>query len=193
MPSTDRPHPRPRSYAPEPSALLITGTVGVGKTTAAELVGDLLADAGIPHAVLDLDGLCRAWPAPEDDPFQQRLLLANLRAVAVNHRAAGARHLVLAGVAENAGERNALQEALSLPLRVCRLTAALDTVHTRLRHRHEGDYDPASFPWHLDRAGQLDLALDQAAFADDTLDTTQLTPEAVAATVAETTGWLHHR
>lgn len=31
-------------------ALLITGTVGVGKTSAADLLGDLLSDAGVPRA-----------------------------------------------------------------------------------------------------------------------------------------------
>lgn len=36
-------------------ALLITGPVGVGKTTVAEAVGDVLATAGVPHAVIDLD------------------------------------------------------------------------------------------------------------------------------------------
>ncbi|MEU8757978.1 hypothetical protein [Streptomyces sp. NPDC048659] len=172
--------------------MLITGTVGVGKTTTAELVGDLLVDAGVPHAVLDLDGLCRAWPAPDDDPFQHRLLLANLQAVTLNLRAAGARHLVLAGVAETSGERQAIQEALRMPLRVCRLTADLDILHTRLRHRHESDHDLASLPWHLTRAEELDLVLEQAALADATIDTTRLSPAAVAAAVLDTTGWTRH-
>jgi hypothetical protein len=52
----------------------------------ADLLGDLLADRGVPHAVIDLDRFCQVWPAPEDDPFQHRLLLANLRAVADNYR-----------------------------------------------------------------------------------------------------------
>ncbi|WP_424860271.1 hypothetical protein [Streptomyces sp. MMS24-I29] len=37
--------------SPEPRALLINGTVGVGKTSVAESVGDLLTHAGIPNAV----------------------------------------------------------------------------------------------------------------------------------------------
>ncbi|MER7761912.1 hypothetical protein [Streptomyces sp. NPDC097619] len=143
--------------------------------------------------MLDLDGLCRAWPAPVDDPFHHRLLLANLRVVASNHLAASARHLILAGVAETAGQRDAFGAALGIPLRVCRLTADVATLHARLHHRHQGDHDTASLPWHLDRAGQLDLVLDQAALADDTLDTTHLTPDAVAAAVVHTTDWLTRR
>ena len=39
------------------SALLVTGPVGVGKTTVASAVGDLLATAEVPHAVIDLADL----------------------------------------------------------------------------------------------------------------------------------------
>nr|WP_220093533.1 zeta toxin family protein [Flexivirga caeni] len=47
-----------------PRTLLITGTVGAGKTTTAYAVGDLLRARELPHAVIDLDELHRLWPAP---------------------------------------------------------------------------------------------------------------------------------
>ena len=84
----------------EAAALLITGTVGAGKTSVAEAAGELLAERRTPHAVIDLDGLRRFWPAPEDDPFSLGLTLRNLRDVARNFLNAGARRLVLAGVVE---------------------------------------------------------------------------------------------
>jgi adenylylsulfate kinase-like enzyme len=71
-------------------ALLITGTVGSGKTSVADALGDLLSGAGIPNAVIDIDGLRRAWPSPPDDPFQVELALRNLRAVARNEETAAA-------------------------------------------------------------------------------------------------------
>ncbi|MDT0448335.1 hypothetical protein [Streptomyces hesseae] len=179
-----------RTFDGEPSALLITGTVGVGKTSTADLLSGLLADAGVPHAVIDLDRLCQAWPPPDDDPFHQRLLLGNLRAVTTNYRSFGVRHLVLAGVAENAAERNAYQAALGMSLQVCRLTADLPTIHGRLRQRHEADHDTESLPWHLERAEELDLVLDRAAITDIAVDTTHLAPADVAATVLEATGWI---
>jgi polynucleotide 5'-kinase involved in rRNA processing len=37
-------------------ALLITGTVGVGKTTTARVIGEQLQKLGIPHAVIDPRG-----------------------------------------------------------------------------------------------------------------------------------------
>ncbi|GAB2821190.1 DUF397 domain-containing protein [Lentzea nigeriaca] len=48
-------------------ALLITGPVGVGKTTVAEAVGDVLAAAEVPHAVIDLDWLRCFRPSPADE------------------------------------------------------------------------------------------------------------------------------
>ena len=47
-----------------PRALLLTGTVRVGKTTVAAAVGDLLRERQVANAVVDLDELRRAWPAP---------------------------------------------------------------------------------------------------------------------------------
>jgi hypothetical protein len=174
----------------EPRALLITGTVGVGKTSVADLVGDLLSDCGVPHAVMDLDRLRQSWPTPDDDRFNLRLLLRNLRGLTANYLDAGARRLVLAGVAENAVERGGYQTAIGMPLQVCRLTADLPAVRARLRRRHEADSDPDSLPWHLERAGQLHQILDQAGIADFTIDTTQVLPSVVAASVLKSAGWI---
>ena len=44
-------------------ALLLTGTVGVGKSSVAAAVGDLLRERRVANAVVDLDELRRAWPA----------------------------------------------------------------------------------------------------------------------------------
>lgn len=173
----------------EPRALLITGTVGVGKTSAADLLGDLLCDAGVPHAVMDLDRLCQSWPAPDDDPFNSGLLLRNLSALTANYLDAGVRRLVLAGVAENTAARDGYQAAIGMPLTVCRLTADLPAVHSRLRRRHEADNDPESLPWHLERAGRLHQILDQADIADFTIDTTHVPLPAVASAILKTTGW----
>ncbi|MGY4766497.1 hypothetical protein ACXC9Q_06220 [Kribbella sp. CWNU-51] len=66
-----------------PRALLITGPVGIGKTAVAGAVGEALAEVGVPGAVIDLDGLASAWPAPPDDRFNLALELRNLRAAAL--------------------------------------------------------------------------------------------------------------
>ena len=42
--------------------LLLTGTVGSGKTTIALEINDVLAEMQIPNAAIDLDALAAQWP-----------------------------------------------------------------------------------------------------------------------------------
>ncbi len=174
--------------AVEPCALLLNGTVGVGKTTVADAIGDLLEKAGVPGAVVDLDWLRRCWPSPECDPFQLELTLTNLSAVARNFRDAGAIHLVLAGVVETPEHRAAHAAAVGLPLQLCRLKVALPLVRERLTARH--NCDPEGLAWHLHRSGELDTLLDIADVDDFTVDSTHLDPAATAAAVLRVAGWV---
>ncbi|HWC22169.1 MAG TPA: hypothetical protein VG502_07725 [Flexivirga sp.] len=163
---------------PERRCLLITGTVGAGKTTTAYAIGDLLRERNISHAVIDLDEFHRLWPPPEGDPFKQQVELANLRAVAANYRAAGATYLVLAGVVLH--DRTRYEKALGEPVLLCRLRPQLDLVGARLIARHEpGD----ERDWHVRRAPELEKLLDAAATADLTIDVADETPAQVAARV----------
>ncbi|MGW6405309.1 hypothetical protein [Streptomyces sp. NPDC055134] len=168
-------------------ALLINGTVGVGKTSVAESVGSLLTDAGIPNAVIDLDWLRQAWPAPSGDRFNFGTMLRNLRSVADNYLAAGAVRLVLAGVIEDLEQRQLCADAVGIELSVCRLTVDLPVNHQRLMRRHENE--PEALRWHLDRAGELAEILDQAAVDDFTVDATTRSVGDVAAGVIESAGW----
>lgn len=145
-------------------ALLITGSVGVGKTTVTDAIGEILAERGVPGAALDLDWLRRGWPAPPEDRFNNRLELANLRAVSRVHREAGARVIVAAGVLEGREDRPLYEAAFGCPLTVVRLTAPREVVRSRLRRRHEGD--PEGLAWHLGRFDELTQILDAAAVQD---------------------------
>ncbi|MEU4693875.1 adenylyl-sulfate kinase [Actinoplanes sp. NPDC023714] len=163
-------------------ALLLTGTVGSGKTTVAEALGDLLAEKRIPHAVVDVDWLRRSWPSPPADPFNGAITLRNLRAVARNFLAAGAERLILAGVVESRQERDAYREALGVPLAVGRLRVDLAIVRERLIRRHE--HDPAGLEWHLKRSGELDRILDEAGVEDFVVDAGLRSPGEVAASIS---------
>jgi len=176
------------SAPPAPGAVLLTGTVGAGKTTTAHALGALLRRAGVPHAVVDLDALAAAWPSPADDPFHLELMLANLRDVARHHRAAGAVRLVLAGVVETPEQQTRCATAVGVPLTVCRLRPDLPTVAARLRGRH-GD-DPDVLAWHLHRSGELDGVLQAAGVGDSVVDVAPgEPPAAVAEAVARVLGW----
>jgi hypothetical protein len=75
----------------------VTGTVGVGRSVTADMIGSLLQARLVPHAVIDLDEIRRHWPSPPDDPFDFELELRNLQPVAMNYLAGGIRlgHIVI--------------------------------------------------------------------------------------------------
>ncbi|MFC4079340.1 AAA family ATPase [Amycolatopsis samaneae] len=146
-------------------ALLLTGPVGIGKSTVAEAVGELLAAAAVPHAVIDLDELHRRWPAPADDPFDLAMELRNLGALAGNYLGAGARRLVLAGVVESRADRRRYAEVLGTELTVCLLTADAAAIDRRLARRH-GAEDTDGLRWHLARARELDGIFRRAGVED---------------------------
>ena len=160
------------------AALFLNGTVGSGKSATADAAGDLLAERGIPHAVIDLDALRRVWPAPAGDPFQTALELANLRDYATNATAAGAGVLVLAGVIEEASALPRYEDAVGGPVTLVRLRAGAGEVERRLRARHADD--PEGLRWHLDRRGELEAVLDAAGLPGPTVPTEHRTPPEVA-------------
>ncbi|MFF1879590.1 AAA family ATPase [Leifsonia sp. NPDC058230] len=168
------------------TAVFLNGTVGVGKSTVADALGAALRAERIPHAVIDLDELRRGWPSPPGDRFNTTIELANLRSVAANYIAAGARMLVLAGVLEETAMVERYREALgaSVSLTVVRLTLEPAEAERRLRRRHEND--PDGLAWHLNRFAELDGIIDAARFSVATFDTTADSPALVAERILRT-------
>ena len=144
-----------------PRALLLTGTVGVGKTTVAAAVGDLLRERQVANAVM----------------------LGNLSAVAAGYGGAGFSPLLLAGGLETAEDRTRHEQAVRVPLTVCRLVADPEAVHRRLHARHRDDAD--GLGWHLHRAGELAAVQDASAVEDLRLDVTELPVRGAAVAVLD--------
>jgi adenylylsulfate kinase len=167
----------------QPSALLITGTVGAGKTSVADALGDLLSQRQIPNAVIDLDWLRRSWPSPPGDPFNSAITLRNLRAVAANFLSVGAQRLVLAGVIESRTERDVHQAAVGVPLTVCRLQVDRPALRERLQRRHQDN--PTALQWFLDRSDQLDHILRRAGVEDVVVDTTTRSVQQTASAIID--------
>jgi adenylylsulfate kinase len=167
--------------------LLITGTVGVGKSTVAAHVGDILTARRVPHAVIDLDWLRTSWPTPPEDPFNLAMELQNLNSVAANYRHAGVDRFVLAGVLERRGDLPCYEHAIGEPVRVVRLRAEPRLVRQRLLARHA--LDPARRRWHLARADELDAILDDARVSDIDIDIGTRAPESIAMEVTSCLGW----
>ena len=169
-------------------SVFINGTVGAGKSTVASRLGDLLAASNVAHAVIDLDYIRTAWPAPANDYFNHELELRNLTAIVGNYRDASAQRFVIAGVLEDPGEIARYRAALGDGrLFLCRLTARPSVLRARLQERHQNN--SADLDWHLKRVGELDAILRVSDHDDYVFDTSTRTPAELAADIKAAVGW----
>jgi hypothetical protein len=126
--------------------LLVTGPVGVGKTAVLLAAGDLLTEAGVPHAAVVLEEIQRSWPAPPDDQWNERLGHRNLASLWSNFAAAGAERLLLERVLEQRSQLRHLREAIpGAEVTVVWLRAPLALIERRVRGREPR----RASEWHL--------------------------------------------
>lgn len=167
--------------------LIITGPVGVGKTTVAYEVSKLLEAADLPHACIDMDTLRSCYPAPPGDRFNVALGLRNLAAVWANCRAVGAAYLIVADVIESREELQGYCEAVpGAAISVVRLRATLGTLTGRVTQREVG----SGHDWHLLRAAELATQMDRDQVEDAVVETDGRTVAAIAREIVERSGWV---
>lgn len=169
--------------------LWLCGPSGVGKTSVGFALFDRLSAGATATAYVDLDQLGLCYPAPDDDPRNNRLKAHNLGEVWSGFRAAGARCLVVSGLVDDAEEvRRHSQLLTDTALTVCRLRVGPDELRARIAAR--------GTLLHLTEEALRNAAeLDRSDFADLTVDTTGLSVAEVVARVADA-GWpgrLPHR
>jgi energy-coupling factor transporter ATP-binding protein EcfA2 len=118
----------------DPSAVLLTGVYGSGKSTVAAEIAGILEARGLPYGALDLDWL--GWfdnGELDHHGAGWGVMYANLSAVVGNYRRAGVRLFVLAWSVPGTAELDAIRAHLAMPLRVVRLTVPLAQIEQRLR------------------------------------------------------------
>ena len=141
--------------------LVITGSMGSGKTTLMGEVSDLLAMRGIAHAAIDMDAYGNAHdPAGAID--LAAVAYRNVAAAVRNYAAEGVTTLVMAGAIETSAELAQLRGAVGTDLVVCRLRAPLAIMQQRVRSREPGIWQQK----YVDRVAVLEEALDHAALED---------------------------
>ena len=120
--------------------VLITGTIGAGKSTIASVVSEVLHERGDRHALLEADWLGELYPAPDTaDRFNFGLVLRNLALIWPNFVEAGARKLILTATLESRDGLEGMRGALpGVDLKVVRLIAAPHVIEERLRARERG-------------------------------------------------------
>ena len=166
--------------------MMVTGPVGVGKTSVAGEVSALLERAKVPHAFVDMDSLRWSYPSPPGDRFRTALALQNLAAVWANFRAAGAERLVLADVVESRGELEGYRAAVpGARIVVVRLRAPVETLTARVAAREQG----LGREWHVARAAELAAQMDRDAVEDVLIETGGRTVAAIARAALERCGW----
>jgi len=162
--------------------LVIGGRSGVGKSTAAFALHDLLAAHDVRHAVVEGDALDLAHPFPHD------LAVENLAAIWARYRARGYRRLVVTNTVAVL-EARMYAAAMGDAPRVTSvlLTAGDDVARERLARREHG----ASYDAHVHRSDAAAVRLDAQVGSDvHRVATDGRTPDEVAAELARLAGWL---
>jgi adenylylsulfate kinase len=166
--------------------LLITGTVGVGKSAVAAEINDQLAALEIPNAAIDLDALVWQWPSTS--AWNSDLMFENLTLLWPNYQAHGATHLILARVLEDKADLDRFRAAVpDANITVCRVVAPEAVRMERLVRRMPPG---PSRDWHLSRTVELDEVLDRLAFEDFTVDNGGRPLREVALEVLARLGWI---
>ncbi len=166
--------------------LLLTGTVGSGKTVVAIEVGHMLERQGKWAAVVDLDWL--GWLRLRSSTVTADQLIArNLAAIWPNLREAGMRYAVLARAMLGRDGLDALRLAVpDADLVVVRLTALPSTIESRLRRRDSGE----ELEEHLRESMEMSRVLDRAGLEEMAVANDNRTPQEVAREVLQRVGWI---
>ncbi len=166
--------------------LLLTGTVGAGKTTIAWEINDTLAERELPNAVLDLDGLTAQWPP--SSKWNADLMFENLALLWPNYQAHGVTRLVLAHVLEDASELDRYRAAVpGADITVVRLISSHATRVARLIGRMPSG---PSRDWHLTRTGELEEILTRAGHEQFAVENDSRPVRDVALEILDRAGWI---
>ncbi len=115
-------------------AVLISGPLGSGKTSVAIATGELLDEASVASAVIDLDWLCWAGPSLSSDQLLV-LMCDNLASLRERYSLIDIHTLVLCRAVTTRHEVEALRRAAGGALVAMRLSVPADARTKRLRAR----------------------------------------------------------
>jgi hypothetical protein len=167
------------------SLLIITGTMGAGKTTVLGEASDILALRHIAHAAIDLDalGLAHLPSAASNDGVMYR----NLQSVCENYSSLGVRRLLLARALEDRAELELCRGIISATNTVvCRLTASIEAMQQRVKMRESG----VSQGEYVARVAKLNVILDRARLEDFTVSSESRSLTEVAHEMLVKAGWI---
>ena len=168
--------------------LVVTGTIGVGKTAIAMTMSEILHDRGIRHGLLEVDWLGEVYPAPyPEDPYSTRFAMKNLAAIWPHYLEVAITRAIVTMTIENQEELNDLKTALpSAEVIVVRLEASPQTRAERIRRRELGTL----LHHFLEKTGPLAEQMESFGIGDLVVQNDDQTPHAVANEILRRIGWL---
>jgi hypothetical protein len=182
-------------------ALIVCGAGGVGKSSVAAEISQVLAANGAPSAFIDADTVAQFGPAPwhcrQGLSFYDTLKCKNVGSLWLNYHQAGALHLVVAAHVDSLRLRAQYENALQgCAVQVALLIAPLDILKERLTRRPRDPFHPTSHAKDgairqrvLERVSAEQTLL-QTAGVHDFCVVNDTSPAQAAARVLELAGWL---
>jgi hypothetical protein len=167
------------------SLLIITGTMGAGKTAVLAEASDILAKRQIFHAAIDLDalGLAHLPLAAAGDG----VMYGNLRSVCTNYAAVGVQRFLLARAIEDEAELRLCREIIpAANTVVCRLTARIEVMQRRIETRELG----IARQEYVARVAELHAILERAQLEDFAVINDDRSLTEVALEMLVKAGWI---
>jgi hypothetical protein len=167
------------------SLLIITGSMGAGKTAVLAEASDILTLRKIVHAAIDLDtlGLAHLPSAASTDGVTYR----NLQSICENYAALGVTRILLASAVEDRAQLELCRSAVSAQnTAICRLTASLGKMQQRVIMRETGMLQQQF----VDRVAILDAILDRATLENFAVVNENRSVTEVAQEMLAKAGWI---
>src|ERR1700733_8729854 len=167
------------------SLLIVTGAMGVGKTSVLGEASDILKFHRIAHAAIDVDALGLAYlPTASEN---NEMMYSNLRSVCANYASLGVTRFLLARALESRAELDLYRGiVLAASTVVCRLTANIETMERRVKERESG----VSQREYVARVAKLNVILDRTQLEDFSVSSENHSITEVAHEMLVRAGWI---
>lgn|SRR5579864_362094 len=167
------------------SLLIITGTMGAGKTAAMGEASDILVQRQIVHAAIDIDalGVAHLPSAVSSDG----VMYDNLRSICRNYVGLGVRRFLVARAIEKDTHLRLIRDIIpGANTIVCRLTASIEVMKRRVQMRDSG----ISQREYIARVAILNDILDRARLEDVVVTNENRSLTDVALEMLVKAGWI---